>query len=94
MGYFCINLDEDTKENLIKNIRCNLELYETTKSGYSYLLTGFIQTALDKLIVMAEQEEKLERDIWEAGREEREEKTKELKEKLALVKEANETSKG
>ncbi len=58
MGYFCINLDEDTKENLIRTIRNNLNLYERAESGHSYLLDEFIQGDLDKLIVISKAEEK------------------------------------
>ncbi len=57
-----MNLKEDTKENLINNIRSNLELYERTKGGYSYLLNCFIQSDLNKLIEMAEEEEKIKEE--------------------------------
>ncbi len=58
MGYFALNLKEDTKENLLTNIRSNLELYEKTEKGHSYLLDCFVQSDLNKLIELAKEKEK------------------------------------
>ena len=48
MGLFALNLEEPTKDNLLKVIRSNLTLYE--EHGGAYLLETFTLGYLQELI--------------------------------------------